>query len=119
MSGSGVRSLGADHSSLEVTAKTLACLLSALGAQRVLSRGVTRSVLGFKGIPLAGWRRQDNDQRRGCCKDPDGRGQWHRPEVGGKEGGEKQSDCGSTPKVKPTGFAERLDVGCGRKRSQR
>lgn len=38
--------------------------------------------------------------------------------MGGKEGSERQSDSGSVLKVKLTGSAERLDVGCGRKRSQ-
>lgn len=96
MSGSGVRSWRADRISLEAMAKMLACLLSEMGAQTILSRGVTRFVLDLKRIPLAGWRRQDRDQRRGCRKNLDGRGQWHGPQVGGKENGQKQSDCGST-----------------------
>lgn len=55
--GRGVRSLGADHISLEAMAKTLACPLSETGAQGVLNRGVMRPIVGFKEIPLGEWRR--------------------------------------------------------------
>lgn len=52
--------------------KTLAFLPSEMGAATVLSRTVIGSDLSFKKISLTGWRRQERDQRRACCKNLDG-----------------------------------------------
>ena len=66
-------SLQGDHKGLgPYLVRTLAFLLSEMGAVTVLSRRVIGCDLGFKKISLTGGRRQERDQRRGCCKNLDG-----------------------------------------------
>lgn len=62
-------SLQGDHRAWGLyVVRTLAFLLSEMGAATVLSRRVIGSDLGFKKISLTGGRRQERDQRRGCAR---------------------------------------------------